>query len=81
MEPILQFLSNNKFVLAIMLIVFIIQFTGLQYLVQNNHSDFSYSDYEYKYFEGSLVKTIVSVLALIIGITTFGVCCLYIKIN
>ena len=81
MEPILQFIINNKIILAIMFIAFVIQFLGLQYLVQNKHSDFSYSGHEYQYFEGSLVCAIVAVLALGLGIATIGICCFYIKIN
>lgn len=79
MEPILQFIVNNKIVLPIMFIAFVIQFLGLQYLVQNKHSDFSYSEHEYQYFEGSLVGAIIVVLAFGLGIATIGICCIYIK--
>ena len=80
-EPILQFMLNNKFILPIMFIAFVIQFIGLQYLIGNSNSDFSYSGHTYDYFERSFVKTIVAVLALILGVATFGICCFYIKIN
>ena len=81
MEPILQFILNNKFILPIMFIAFVIQFIGLQCLIGNIHSDFSYSGHTYDYFEGSFVGVIVAVLAFALGIATFGIYCFYIKIN
>ena len=81
MEPVLQFILNNKLILPIMLIAFVVQFVGLQYLIQNSYSDFSYSGHTYDYFEGSVVGAIVAVLAFALGIATFGICCFYIKIN
>ena len=63
-----------------MFIAFVIQFLGLQYLVQNKHSDFSYSGHTFEYFDGDLTKTILAVLAFGLGIATIGICCFHIKI-
>ena len=81
MEQILQFIIENKYLLTIMFIAFVIQFLGLAYLIQNQKSDFSYSGHEYEYFEGSLVGAIIAVLALGLGIATIGICCFHIKLN
>lgn len=79
MEPILQFILNNKIVLPIMFIAFIIQFIGLAYLIQHQKSDFSYSGHTFEYFDGDLTKAILAVLAFGLGIATIGICCIYIK--
>ena len=81
MESILHFLSNNKVVLPIIFIAFIAQFKGLTYLMQNSKSDFSYSGHKYTYYEGTLGKTILAILAGSLGITIFLGCCIYIKNN
>ena len=81
MEPILQFIVNNKIVLPIMFIAFIIQFLGLEYLIQNQKSDFSYSGHTFEYFDGDLTKTILAVLAFGLGIATIEICCFYIKLS
>ena len=81
MESVLHFLSNNKVVLPIVFIAFIVQFKGLVYLMQNLKYDFSYSGHKYTYYEGTLGKTILAILACALGITTILGCCLYININ
>lgn len=78
---IVTFLSNNKFVLPIIFIAFIVQFKGLAYLMQNSKSDFLYSGHKYTYYEGTLGKTILAILACSLGITIILGCCIYIKIN
>lgn len=78
---IVNFLSNNKFVLPIIFVAFIVQFEGLAYLIQNSKSDFSYSGHKYTYYEGTLGKTILAILACALGITIILACCIYIKIN
>lgn len=78
---IVNFLSNNKFVLPIIFVAFIVQFEGLAYLIQNSKSDFSYSGHKYTYYEGTLGKTILAILACALGITIIFGCCIYIKIN
>lgn len=78
---IVNFLSNNKFVLPIIFVAFIVQFEGLAYLIQNSKSDFSYSGHKYTYYEGTLGKTILAILACALGITIILGCCIYIKIN
>ena len=53
MEQILQFIGQNKYVLIIGFIMFIIQFEGLAYLMSHKQSDFSYSGHSYEwYFKG-----------------------------
>lgn len=81
MEQILQFIGQNKYVLTVGFIAFIIQFEGLAYLIQNSKSDFSYSGHKYTYYEGTLGKTILAILACSLGITIILGCCIYIKIN
>lgn len=76
---IVNFLSNNKFVLPIIFVAFIVQFEGLAYLIQNSKSDFSYSGHKYTYYEGTLGKTILAILACALGITIIFGCCIYIK--
>lgn len=78
---IITFLSNNKFILPIIFIAFIAQFKGLAYLMQNSKSDFSYSGHKYTYYEGTLGKTILAILACALGITIILGCCIYIEIN
>ena len=78
---IVNFLSNNKSVLPIIFVAFIVQFEGLAYLIQNSKSDFSYSGHKYTYYEGTLGKTILAILACALGITIIFGCCIYIKIN
>lgn len=78
---IITFLSNNKFVLPIIFVAFIVQFEGLAYLIRNSKSDFSYSGHKYTYYEGTLGKTILAILACALGITIIFGCCIYIKIN
>lgn len=73
MEPILQFIIQNKYILTIGLIAFIIQFEGLAYLIQNKKSDFSYSGHSYEWYEGDTSKTILAILAFVFGITVIGV--------
>lgn len=43
MKQILQFMLQNKYILIIALIAFIIQFNGLAYLIQNKKYDFTSS--------------------------------------
>jgi len=49
--------------------------------MQNSKSDFSYSGNKYTYYEGTLGKTILAILACALGITIILGCCIYIKIN
>lgn len=81
MKPILQFIVNNKIILPIMFIAFVIQFLGLQYLIQNKKSDFSYSEHVYEYYEGDTDKTILAISAFILGTATIVVCLLYLYIQ
>lgn len=81
MEQILQFLLNNKYLLPVVFIGFVILFIGLKCLIQNICFDSSYSGHTYSYFEESLVETIIALLVLILGIATIVICCFYIKIN
>ena len=74
MEQILQFIGQNKYVLTIGFIAFIIQFEGLVYLMSHKQSDFSYSGHEFEWFDGDAKKTILAILAFIFGIATFGIC-------
>lgn len=81
MNPILQFILQNKYHLIIIIIAFIIQFKGLAYLIQNKQSDFSYSGHSYEWYDGDTKKTILAILAFVFGIATFGVCVLHIYIQ
>lgn len=81
MEQILQFIGQNKYVLTIGFIAFIIQFKGLAYLIQNKRSDYSYSGHSYEWYDGDTKKTILAILAFIFGIATFEVCILQIYIQ
>ena len=49
MKQILQFIGQNKYVLTIGFIAFIIQFEGLVYLISHKQSDFSYSGHEFEW--------------------------------
>lgn len=81
MNQILQFMLQNKYILIISIIVFIIQFNGLAYLIQNKKSDFSYSEHLYEYYEGDTDKTILAILAFLFGIATITVCILHLYIQ
>ena len=81
MEQILQFIGQNKYVLIIGFIMFIIQFEGLAYLMSHKQSDFSYSGHSYEWYNGDTKKTILAILAFIFGIATFGACILHIYIQ
>lgn len=63
MKQILQFIGQNKYVLTIGFIAFIIQFEGLVYLMSHKQSDFSYSGHEFEWFDGDAKKTILAILA------------------
>lgn len=81
MEQILQFIGQNKYVLIIGFIAFIIQFKGLAYLIKNKRSDYSYSGHSYEWYDGDTKKIILAILAFIFGIATFEVCILHIYIQ
>ena len=81
MDQILQFISENKYHLIIIIIAFIIQFEGLAYLIQNKQSDFSYSGYTYEWYEGDTIKTILAISAFVSGIATIIVCILHLYIQ
>lgn len=81
MEQILQFILFNKYILIVSLIAFIIQFEGLAYLMSHKQSDFSYSGHSCEWYDGDTKKTILAILAFILGIATFGVCILHIYIQ
>lgn len=81
MEQFLQFIGQNKYVLTIGFIAFIIQFEGLAYLISHKKSDFSYSGHEFEWLEGDTNKSILALLSFILGIVTIAICVLYIKIN
>lgn len=81
MEPILQFILQNKYILIISIVAFIIQFEELAYLIQNKKSDFSYSRHTFEYFEGDTNKLILALLAFILGLSILGVCILYVFIQ
>lgn len=81
MNQILQLMLQNKYILIIALIAFIIQFNGLAYLIQNKKSDFSYSGHSYEWYDGDTSKTILAILAFLFGIATIAVCILYLYIQ
>lgn len=81
MEKVLQIIILNKYILIISIIAFVIQFNGLAYLIQNKKSDFSYSEHVYEYYEGDTDKTILAILAFILGTATIVVCLLYLYIQ
>lgn len=81
MNQILQFVLQNKYILIIVLIAFIIQFKGLAYLIQNKQSDFSYSGHSYDWYDGDTSKTILAILAFLFGIATITVCILHLYIQ
>jgi len=81
MKQILQFIGQNKYVLTIGFIAFIIQFEGLVYLMSHKQSDFSYSGHEFEWFDGDAKKTILAILAFTFGIATFGVCIFHMYIQ
>ena len=81
MEQILQFISENKYHLTVIIIAFIIQFEGLAYLIQNKKSDFSYSGHTYEWYEGNTSKTILAILAFVSGVFAIGVCILHLYIQ
>lgn len=81
MNQILQFVLQNKYILIIALIAFIIQFKGLAYLIQNKQSDFSYSGHSYEWYDGDTSKTILAILAFLFGIATITVCILHLYIQ
>lgn len=81
MNQILQLMLQNKYILIISIIAFVIQFKGLAYLIQNKKSDFSYSEHVYEYYEGDTDKTILAISAFILGTATIVVCLLYLYIQ
>lgn len=81
MNQILQFVLQNKYILIIALIAFIIQFEGLAYIMQNKQSDFSYSGHSYDWYDGDTSKTILAILAFLFGIATITVCILHLYIQ
>lgn len=81
MEQILQFIGQNKYVLAISFVAFIIQFEGLAYLMSHKQSDFSYSGHTFEWFEGDTNKLILALLSFILGVVAILICILHIKIN
>lgn len=81
MEPILQFIIENKYLLIIISIAFIIQFIGLAYLIQHQKSDFSYSGHSYEWHDGDTSKTISAILSFVFGIATIVVCVLHLYIQ
>ena len=81
MEPILQFIIENKHFLIIIFITFIIQFIGLAYLIQHQKSDFSYSGHSYEWYDGDTNKTILAILSFVFGIAKIVVCVLYLYIQ
>lgn len=81
MKQILQFIGQNKYVLTIGFIAFIIQFEGLVYLMSHKQSDFSYSGHEFEWFDGDAKKTILAILAFTFGIASFGVCIFHMYIQ
>ena len=81
MEPILQFIIENKHLLIIIFIAFIIQFIGLAYLIQHKKSEFSYSGHSYECYDGDTSKTILAILSFVFGIATIVVCVLYLYIQ
>ena len=81
MNQILQFMLQNKYILIIALIAFIIQFEGLAYLIQNKKSDFSYSGHSYEWYDGDTSKIILAISAFVSGIATIVICLLYLYIQ
>lgn len=81
MEQILQFIGQNKYVLTISFIAFIIQFEGLAYLMSHKQSDFSYSGHTFEWFEGDTNKLILALLSFILGVAAIVICIVHIKIN
>ena len=63
MEQTLQFIGQNKYVLIIGFIAFIIQFKGLAYLIKNKRSDYSYSGHSYEWYDGDTKKNNFSYLS------------------
>ena len=78
MEQILQFILENKYMLIIIFIAFIIQFLGIAYLIQNKKSDFSYSGHTFEWFDGDTNKSVFALLSFILGVSVIGICILYI---
>jgi len=81
MNQILQFMLQNKYILIIALIAFIIQFEGLAYLIQNKKSDFSYSGHSYEWYDGDTNKIMLASSAFVLGTATIVVCLLYLYIQ
>lgn len=81
MEPILQFIIENKYLLIIISIAFIIQFIGLAYLIQHQKSDFSYSGHSYEWYDDDTSKIILAILSFVFCIVTIVVCVLYLYIQ
>lgn len=78
MEQILQFILENKYMLIIIFIAFIIQFLGIAYLIQNKKSDFSYSGHTFEWFEDDTNKSVLALLSFILGVSIIGICILHI---
>jgi hypothetical protein len=78
MEQILQFILENKYMLIIIFIAFIIQFLGITYLIQNKKSDFSYSGHTFEWFEDDTNKSVLALLSFILGVSVIGICILHI---
>lgn len=78
MEQILQFILENKYMLIIIFIAFIIQFLGIVYLIQNKKSDFSYSGHTFEWFEDDTNKSVLALLSFILGVSVIGICILHI---
>ena len=78
MEQILQFILENKYMLIIIFIAFIIQFLGIAYLIQNKKSDFSYSGHTFEWFEDDTNKSVLALLSFSLGVSVIGICILHI---
>ena len=80
MADILAFILANKYVLLIGVVSLVVEVLSVTYLARNIKTDFSYSSYEYVWFDGSWGCFILAVLGFASGVSVLIVSSFYLVV-
>lgn len=80
MVDVLAFILANKYVLLIGVVSLLVEFFSVTYLAKNIKTDFSYSGYEYVWFDGSWGCFILAVLGYASGVFALIVSSFYLVV-
>ena len=80
MVDVLAFILANKYVLLIGVVSIVVEVLSVKYLARNIKTDFSYSGYEYVWFDGSWGCFILAVLGFASGVSVLIVSSFYLVV-